>query len=92
MIETWPKRLRSAAAIEYLSQVHGITPTDKTMRNWRWKGTGPRWQYIGNIPYVEPAELDRWVAATLSDRPANGRKHARDEHARTAGDDQPIAA
>jgi hypothetical protein len=70
----WPKRLRSAAALEYLAAVHGITPTDKTLRNWRWQGRGPRWEYIGNTPYVTPAELDRWVEATLTDRPANGRK------------------
>jgi hypothetical protein len=82
-----PKRLKTAAALEYLAAVHGIELTDKTLRNWRCQGRGPRWEYLGNTPYTTPAELDRAVDAMLTDRPANGRKRFAD-----SADDQPEAA
>ena len=67
----YPKRLRTDAAVDYVEHKHGIKLSAKTMRNHRSSGIGPAWKYFGSVPYVEPAELDRWVAEVLSDRPAN---------------------
>jgi hypothetical protein len=85
---TWPKRLKTTPALDYLEREHGVVLAAKTMRNMRCEGRGPRWEYLGNTPYVTPAELDRWVEATLTERPANGRKRlAADEM-----QEQPAAA
>jgi hypothetical protein len=70
----WPKRLRTHAALDYLEVVHGIVVAEKTLRNKRSEGSGPRWQYLGSTPYVTTDELDRWVEATLSDQPAHPRR------------------
>jgi hypothetical protein len=82
----WPKRLSEKQARDYLETVHGIKLAGKTMRNKRWQGSGPRWEYMGNRPYTTPQWIDEWVDKAMSDRPANGRRN------RVAVSEQPEAA
>lgn len=67
-----PKRMRGNEAARYLREVHGLPIQEKTLRNKRWAGVGPRCTYFGSTPLYEREELDRWVEEeALSERPAN---------------------
>ena len=58
---TWPPRMKSPQAADYLTEVHGLQSEDKTLRNWRALGKGPVCKYFGTIPLYDKAELDRFA-------------------------------
>ena len=37
----------------------GIAP--QTLMNWRTKGYGPPWAYIGGRVRYKPEDIDRWI-------------------------------
>ena len=60
------RRLRRAAASQYLLETWGISRTPNTLAKLAVTGGGPVFEKDGRIPlYTEPA-LDDWVRAQLS--------------------------
>jgi len=57
----WPKKMRSAEAARYLTEVHGLPIEDKTLRNWRALERGPKCKYLGNLPIYEQHVLDHYA-------------------------------
>lgn len=35
--------------------------TERTLRNWRYKGTGPSYRNIGRRVVYEPKDINEWV-------------------------------
>jgi hypothetical protein len=74
-ISDWPKRMRGGQATRYLREVHGLPIEEKTLRNKRCAGLGPRCKYFGSIPLYERSDLDTWAeGGALTERPANRRQ------------------
>jgi hypothetical protein len=48
-------------AAEYLTQVHGLPTTEKTLRNQRSQGRGPKCEYYGTLPLYRRTVLDHYA-------------------------------
>jgi hypothetical protein len=55
-------RMHSTLAARYLQEFHGLPLAEKTIRNWRSRGKGPRCKYLGVTAIYERSELDRWAS------------------------------
>jgi hypothetical protein len=62
----WRRRLRRAAAAKYLNDVHGIPFTEKTLRNRNAAGLEPLPEYLGTIPFYQPARLDAFALTAFT--------------------------
>jgi hypothetical protein len=59
---TWPRRMPTKQAAQYLKDEHGLPLDPKTLRNWRATGRrGPVCRYLGTLPLYDRTELDRWA-------------------------------
>lgn len=55
------RRLRRVEASEYLSVVHNISRTPKTLAKLASTGSGPEFEKIGATPFYAPEKIDAWV-------------------------------
>jgi hypothetical protein len=62
---TVPRRLRRAAAADYL-QERGIPITEKTLANRNAGGLGPFPEYLGTIPFYRVDVLNAWLESAFT--------------------------
>lgn len=53
--------LRRKEASAYLFEKHGLSYSPDTLANYANRPIGPPFEYIGDIPFYRPAQLDRWA-------------------------------
>ncbi len=61
-----PRRLRRAAASQYLKDHWGIERAPATLAKLACVGGGPRFEHAGRVPLYPEPELDAWAEAVLS--------------------------
>ena len=62
------KLMTTREAAGYLMDRHGLPVAEKSLAKWRWSGAGPRFHKAGTRRVVyQPAELDLWASARLSE-------------------------
>jgi hypothetical protein len=60
-------RLNRKAASKYLLDMHGVSRTHATLAKLATVGGGPVFRKFGSRPLYEPADLDAWVLANISE-------------------------
>jgi hypothetical protein len=57
----YPRNMNTVLAAEYLTQVHGIPVTGKTLQNWRSNRKGPECKFLGSKPFYARQALDEFA-------------------------------
>ena len=57
----YPKNMPTDVAAKYLTDVHGIPVSAKTMQNWRSARKGPTVRFLGSKPFYARQALDEFA-------------------------------